>query len=139
MRFVVILVVAGAEIFTIQGRGTDHVVHFDGEEGGLKGLGGGESILSLAAALVLVDITRESTKNDLLLGNELDRRQILSGQDGVTELGPDKVEELGVEVPRPIIGTSELAGEDVNDRAEDGTERIVEVDTCWVIEEKEGR
>jgi len=105
----------------------------------LKGLGGGEGISPLAAALVLVDITRESTKNDLLLGNELDRRQILSGQDGVTELGPDKVEELGVEVPRPIIGTSELAGEDVNDRAEDGTERIVEVDTCWVIEEKEGR
>jgi hypothetical protein len=133
--FFVILVVDGAEIFTIQERRTGHVVHFDGEDGGLKGLGGGEGILSLAA-LVLVDITREPTKKGLLLGNKLDRRQILSGQDGVTELGPDNVEKLGVEVPRPIIGTSELTGEDFNDRAEDDTERIVEVDTCWAMEGK---
>ena len=97
----------------------------------MKGLGGGKGILSLAAHVLV------GTKHGLLLRNELDRRQIFSGQDGITELGPDKVEKLGVEVPGPIE-TSELAGEDVNDRAEDDTERIVEVDTCWVMERKAG-
>mmetsp|Transcript_11001 Transcript_11001/g.30865 ORF Transcript_11001/g.30865 Transcript_11001/m.30865 type:complete len:751 (+) Transcript_11001:3145-5397(+) len=93
----------------------------------MEGRNGREGILFCLVPM-RTDTTRELTKDDLLLGNELDRCQILSGHDGITELGPDRVKKFGMEVPRPILGTSELASDDVNNRAEDDAERIVVVD-----------
>lgn len=78
--------------------------------------------------MVLADATGELVHDDLIFGNELDGRQILPGHDGIEKLSPDAVKVVGMQVTRSITGTPKLAGDSVNNRAKDGTKRVVVVD-----------